>query len=76
MLGFPSGSLVKNLPAKNAGDERDVGSIPQSGRRPGEGNAYLATGSGVLAWPTCIVLSLDHKLLEDYDYDQFISLIY
>ena len=55
-------------------ETRDVGSIPQSGRSPGEGNGYLATSSGVLAWPTCIVLSLDPKLLEDYDYDQFISL--
>ena len=33
-LGFPSGSVVKNLPA-NAGD---AGSIPGSGRSPGEGN--------------------------------------
>ena len=29
--------VVKNLPA-NAGDIRDVGSIPASGRSPGEGN--------------------------------------
>ena len=42
---------------------------------PGEGNGYLATGSSVLAWPTCIVLSLDHKLLEDCDYDLFIYLL-
>ena len=33
-MGFPSGSVVKNLPA-NAGD---VGSISGSGRSPGEGN--------------------------------------
>ena len=32
--GFPDGSVVKNPPA-NAGD---VGSIPGSGRPPGEGN--------------------------------------
>ena len=32
--GFPGGSVVKNLPAK-AGD---VGSVPGSGRSPGEGN--------------------------------------
>ena len=32
--GFPGGSMVKNLPA-NAGD---AGSIPGSGRSPGEGN--------------------------------------
>ena len=36
-LGFSGGSVVKNLPA-NAGDERDVGLIPGSGRSPGEGN--------------------------------------
>ena len=35
--GFPGGAVVKNLPA-NAGDGRDVGSIPRSGRSPGEGN--------------------------------------
>ena len=35
--GFPSGSMVKNLPA-NAGDVRDLDSIPGSGRLPGEGN--------------------------------------
>ena len=29
--------VVKNLPA-SAGDARDVGSIPGSGRSPGEGN--------------------------------------
>ena len=29
--------VVKNLPA-NAGDLRDIGSIPGSGRSPGEGN--------------------------------------
>ena len=33
-LGFPGGSAVKNPPA-NAGD---MGSIPGSGRSPGEGN--------------------------------------
>ena len=33
-MGFPGGSVVKNLPA-NAGDEC---SIPGSGRSPGEGN--------------------------------------
>ena len=34
---FPGGSAAKNLPG-NAGDTRDVGSIPGSGRSPGEGN--------------------------------------
>ena len=38
--------VVKNPPAK-AGDRRDVGSIPGSGRSPGGGHA---THSSVLAW--------------------------
>ena len=37
LRGFPGGSVVKNPPA-NAGDVGDVGSIPGSGRSPGEGN--------------------------------------
>ena len=36
-MGFPGGAVVKNPPA-SAGDTRDVGSIPGSGRSPGEGN--------------------------------------
>ena len=38
--------LIKNLPA-NAGDRRDVGLIPGSGRSPGGGHA---THSSILAW--------------------------
>ena len=34
LLGFPSGSVIKNLPA-SAGD---MGTIPGSGRYPGQGN--------------------------------------
>ena len=40
MMGFPGGSVVKNLPG-NAGDTGDVGSIRGSGRSPGVGNGYL-----------------------------------
>ena len=36
-LGFPHSSVVRNPPA-NAGDARDAGLIPGSGRFPGEGN--------------------------------------
>ena len=36
-LGFPGGSVVKNLPA-NAGDIRDLGLISGSGRSHEEGN--------------------------------------
>ena len=35
--GFPGGSVVKNPPT-NAGDTRDLGLIPVSGRSPGVGN--------------------------------------
>ena len=35
--GSPGGSVVKNLPT-SAGDTRDVGLIPGSGRSPGEGH--------------------------------------
>ena len=36
-MGFPGGTVVKN-PSANAGDTRDVGSIPGSGRFPEVGN--------------------------------------
>ena len=43
---FPGGTMVKNPPA-NAGDARDAGLTPRSGRSPGEGNG---THSSILAW--------------------------
>ena len=36
-VGFPGDSVVKNLPA-SAVDTEDSGSVPGSGRSPGEGN--------------------------------------
>ena len=42
-IGFPGGSVVKNLPA-NAGDP---GSIPGSGR---SSEKEMATDSSILAW--------------------------
>ena len=45
-MGFPGGEVVKNSPA-NAGDARDMGSIPESGRCPGEGNGNALS---ILAW--------------------------
>ena len=39
-MGFPDGTVVKNLPA-NSGDARDVGLISRSGRSPGEENGNL-----------------------------------
>ena len=45
-MGFPGGSVVKKPPA-NAGDVRDVGLIPRSGKSPGEGNGNLLQYSGL-----------------------------
>ena len=42
-LGFPGGSVVKNLPASVG----DVGSIPGWGRSP---EKKMATHSSILAW--------------------------
>ena len=36
-MGFPDDAVIKNLPA-NAGDARNMGSIPGSGRSPGDGD--------------------------------------
>ena len=38
-MGFPGGVVVKNLPA-NAGDVREPGSIPGSGRSPAGEHGY------------------------------------
>ena len=44
--GFPGGTVVKNPPA-NAGDVRDMGSIPGLGRSAEEG---MAAHSSIRAW--------------------------
>ena len=49
-LGLPGGSVVKNLPA-SAGD---TGSIPESGRSPGEGN-------GITFLYSCLENSMDRE---------------
>ena len=46
VVGFPGGSVVKNLPA-NAGDTRDTSSIPGLGRSPGVGNGNPLQYSGL-----------------------------
>ena len=51
LRGFPGGSVGKNLPA-NAGDPRDLGSIPESGRSPGGGNSNPL-------WYSCLENSMD-----------------
>ena len=56
MVGFPVGSVVKNLPI-NAGD---VSSIPEKGRSPGEGNgnplqfSYLENPMDRGAWQVTV----------------------
>ena len=50
-IGFPGGSVVRNPPA-NAGD---MGSIPGSGRYPGEGNVNPLHYSGLENSMDCIV---------------------
>ena len=50
-VGFPSGSVVKNLPT-NVGDTRVTGLIPGLGRSPGESNGYPLQYS-------CLVKSMD-----------------
>ena len=47
-MGFPSGSVVKNLPA-NAGDAGDTGLIPGSERSLG---GEMASPHNILAWTT------------------------
>ena len=46
-LGFPGGSVVKNLPAKQETWVQYLGSVPGSGRSPGEGNGNPLS---ILAW--------------------------
>ena len=38
VMGFPGGSVVKNLPTMQETRAGDTGSIPGSGQYPGEGN--------------------------------------
>ena len=66
ILGFPRGLVVKNLPA-SAGDRRDVGSVPGSGRSPGGGHGnplqYSCLESSVdrgVSWATVVRLQSTH----------------
>ena len=53
-MGFPGGSVVKNLPA----NARDVGSVPGSRRFSGEGNGSLLQCS-------CVENSMDTGACQD-----------
>ena len=65
--GFPSGSVVKNPPAK-AGDAGDTGSVLGSGRSPGGGHGNPFQYSGLEnptdgeAWQATI-----HRVIEESD---------
>ena len=45
-MGFPGGSVIKNLPS-NSGDAGDTSLIPGSGRSPGRGNDNPLQYSGL-----------------------------
>ena len=67
-MGFPGGSVIKNLPA-NAGD---LGSIPGSGRSPGEGSdsplQYSCLGNSMDSgawWATVHRVAKSQKRLSD-----------
>ena len=55
--------VIKNQPA-NAGDIRDMGSIPGSGRSPGEGKGYPPQYSGLENSMDCI----DHEVAKSQDW--------
>ena len=63
-MGFPGGSVVKNLPA-NAGDAGDTGSIPGPRRYSGEGKgnplqySHLETSVDGGAWWVIV-----HRVIE------------
>ena len=62
-LSIPGGTVVKNPPA-NAGDSRDMGSIPESGRSPGvrNGNIYLII-PWLLRWQRICLQCRDRGLI-------------
>ena len=63
-MGFPAGSVVKNLPT-NAGD---TGSISDLGRSPGEGKGYPFQYSGLENSMDCKVLGVAKSLTRLNDF--------
>ena len=59
-MGFPGGSAVKNMPIMQKMHPGDAGSIPGSGRSPGEGNGnpfhYSSMGNPIdrVAWQATV----------------------
>ena len=54
IMGASQVALVVKNPPANAGDMRDSGLIPGSGRSPGEGNGYPLQYSGLENSMDCI----------------------
>ena len=72
-LGFPGGSTGKEF-ACNAGD---LGSIPELGRSPGEGNDYPLQYSGLANSMDCIVHGVvkSWTLLSDFHFYFLVHII-
>ena len=74
-MGFPGCTVVKNLPAK-AGDLRDTGSNPGSGRFPGGGNgnplqySYLENSLDREAWQVAIQGVAEESGMTEYTHTQ------
>ena len=74
-IGFPDGSLSKDS-ACSTEDKGDMGSVPGSGRSPGEGNGtplqYMDTG----AWRTKVHSISESKMTEAAEYTCKLIYIY
>ena len=89
IMGFPDGSVVKNPPAMQE-TWVDSGSIPESGRSPGEGNGYslqcsclensMARGAsqstvhGIPEWDTTEQLFFSPFLLDSLGFFKYYNL--
>ena len=81
-VGFPGGSVVKN-PSANAGDAKDAGSVPGSGKSPevGTGNplqhSYLENPMERGAWQATAngLQRVEHDQLTEHAANQCSSLI-
>ena len=80
IVGFPGGSVVKNLPA-NSRDARDVGSIPGLGRYPGGGGGWQPAPVSCLGKPmdrgTRGLQSVRlHRIRQDLVTKQYLSFVF
>ena len=73
--GFPAGAVVKNPPA-NAGDSRDVGSVPGLGRSLAEGKGYPLQYSSLENSIGCIVHGVAKSWTRLSDFHSLLDLKY